>query len=62
MKQTLEMKKKLDEVFMEYDIDSVIHFAGLKAVGESVSKPLEYYQNNVTGTLCLCEAMKNHNV
>ena len=58
----LRDEKKLDEVFTKYDIDSVIHFAGLKAVGESVSKPLEYYQNNVTGTLCLCEAMQNHGV
>ncbi len=58
----LRDKEKLDEVFSTYDIDSVIHFAGLKAVGESVSQPLEYYQNNVTGTLCLCEAMQNHGV
>ena len=58
----LRDKQKLSEVFSTYDIDSVIHFAGLKAVGESVSQPLEYYQNNLTGTLCLCEAMRAHGV
>ena len=55
-------REKLDKVFEENpDIDSVIHFAGLKAVGESVSKPIEYYHNNVTGTLVLLDVMKNHN-
>lgn len=49
---------KLKETFANYDIDSVIHFAGLKAVGESVAKPLEYYDNNVVGTLRLLEVMK----
>ena len=49
---------KLDEVFAAHKIDAVIHFAGLKAVGESVEKPLEYYENNVSGTLSLCRAMK----
>ncbi len=52
-------KSKLDEVFASYDIDSVIHFAGLKAVGESVEKPLEYYDNNICGTLRLLEAMRD---
>lgn len=52
----------LDNIFEKHDIDSVIHFAGLKAVGESVEKPLKYYQNNVTGTLVLCEAMAKANV
>ena len=47
----------LDQIFSDYEIDSVIHFAGLKAVGESTQVPLAYYQNNVTGTLVLCEAM-----
>ncbi|MDI3325971.1 UDP-glucose 4-epimerase GalE [Pontibacterium granulatum] len=47
----------LDRVFGEHQIDAVIHFAGLKAVGESVEKPLEYYQNNVAGSIVLCEAM-----
>ena len=44
-------------VFVAHDIDAVIHFAGLKAVGESVAKPLEYYDNNVSGTVALCEVM-----
>ena len=50
--------EKLKEVFSSHSIDSVIHFAGLKAVGESVAKPLEYYDNNVVGTLGLLEVMK----
>lgn len=45
-----------------HPIQAVIHFAGLKAVGESVEKPLEYYENNVAGTLCLLRAMKRHGV
>ena len=52
----------LDDVFTTYDIDSVIHFAGLKAVGESVAKPLEYYDNNLVSTLALLEAMREHSV
>ena len=52
----------LDAVFAENDIEAVIHFAGLKAVGESVSIPLRYYHNNITGTLILCETMKKHSV
>jgi len=48
----------LKQVFSEDKIDAVIHFAGLKAVGESVEKPLSYYHNNVYGTLTLCEAMQ----
>jgi len=51
----------LQSVFDRYDIDSVIHFAGLKAVGESVEKPLEYYDNNVSGTVVLCEVMQKNN-
>jgi UDP-glucose 4-epimerase len=43
-------------------IEAVIHFAGLKAVGESVELPISYYHNNITGTLILCEVMKKHNV
>ncbi|MGA1933014.1 UDP-glucose 4-epimerase GalE [Arcobacter sp. YIC-464] len=54
-------KDALDEVFSKYEIDSVIHFAGLKAVGESVTNPLEYYDNNINGTLVLLEVMKKHN-
>lgn len=52
----------MDEIFEKESIDSVIHFAGLKAVGESVAKPLEYYHNNITGTLLLCDVMRSHNV
>lgn len=52
----------VETVFQENDIDAVIHFAGLKAVGESVYDPLRYYHNNITGTLILCESMKRHNV
>ncbi len=52
----------LDKIFDCEDIDCVIHFAGLKAVGESVAKPLEYYQNNIAGTLVLCNVMRKHNV
>ena len=53
----------MDQIFEENpDIDSCIHFAGLKAVGESVAKPLEYYHNNVTGTLLLCDSMRRHGV
>jgi len=52
----------LDNIFSENNIDLVIHFAGLKAVGESVEKPLEYYDNNVNGTLVLCDAMRRAGV
>lgn len=52
----------LDSIFSQYPIHAVIHFAGLKAVGESVEKPLEYYENNVYGTLTLCKAMRQHDV
>ena len=48
-------------IFEENEIDAVVHFAGLKAVGESVSKPIEYYSNNITGTLVLLDAMRSHN-
>lgn len=54
-------KPKLEKVFQENDIKEVIHFAGLKAVGESVQKPLEYYHNNITGTIMLLEVMKKYN-
>lgn len=53
-------KKRLDEIFKKEQIDSVIHFAGLKAVGESVHKPLEYFDNNVNGTLVLLDVMRNN--
>ena len=52
-------KEALTEVFEANQIDSVIHFAGLKAVGESVSLPLEYYNNNIMGTLVLCDVMRS---
>ena len=52
----------LDRVFSEHKIECVIHFAGLKAVGESVSKPLEYYQNNLCSTMSLCKIMAQHGV
>ncbi len=50
----------LDRIFTENKIDAVIHFAGLKAVGESVAKPILYYHNNIEGTLALCEVMAKH--
>lgn len=53
---------RLRRVFKEHQISSVIHFAGLKAVGESVSKPLEYYWNNVGGTIALCQVMQEFDV
>ncbi len=55
-------KPAVEKIFQNEKIDSVIHFAGYKAVGESVRKPLEYYQNNITGTLTLLEVMRNYGV
>ena len=55
-------KEKLEKVFEENDIESVINFAGFKAVGESVEKPLEYYHNNIGGAVILLETMKKYNV
>ena len=52
----------LNEIFEKESIDSVIHFAGLKAVGESVAKPLEYYMNNISGSLTLFDVMRKHGV
>ena len=54
-------EENLEVVFKENNIESVIHFAGLKAVGESVEKPIEYYYNNVTGTLVLLKLMRKYN-
>nr|WP_319023175.1 UDP-glucose 4-epimerase GalE [Segatella baroniae] len=54
-------KDALSKMFDENKFDAVIHFAGLKAVGESVAKPLEYYHNNMTGTFILLEVMRQHN-
>ncbi len=53
-------KKGMTKVFQQEKIDAVIHFAGLKAVGESCQKPIEYYDNNIGGTLTLCEVMKEN--
>lgn len=61
-KSDLRDRDALEEIFKNEIIDSVIHFAGLKAVGESVSKPIEYYFNNVAGTLVLCDVMKKYRV
>ncbi|MCI8863432.1 MAG: UDP-glucose 4-epimerase GalE [Lachnospiraceae bacterium] len=55
-------REALNKIFEKEQIDSVIHFAGLKAVGESVAKPIEYYYNNIAGTLVLCDVMRKHNV
>ncbi len=55
-------KDRLDKVFAENTVEAVIHFAGLKAVGESVEFPLRYYQNNLMGTLMLCEVMQKYGV
>lgn len=54
--------ERLEEVFAAHTIEAVMHFAGFKAVGESVEKPLAYYHNNITGTLNLCNAMEKHGV
>ena len=53
-------KDNMRKVFEEHKIDACIHFAGLKAVGESVRKPLEYYDNNIGGTIALCEVMREY--
>lgn len=55
-------REALNKVFDEYKIDACIHFAGLKAVGESVAKPWEYYENNIAGTLTLVDVMRQHGV
>lgn len=61
-KYDLTDKEKVDEIFKESEIEAVIHFAGYKAVGESVKKPLMYYSNNLISTINLLEVMKNYNV
>jgi UDP-glucose 4-epimerase len=58
----IRSKDALDEVFETHRVSAVMHFAGLKAVGESVAKPLEYYENNVCGSITLFEAMVRHDV
>lgn len=55
-------KPALDKVFSEHEFDAVIHFAGLKAVGESVAQPVRYYRHNIDSTLSLLEVMQTHNV
>lgn len=55
-------REATEEIFSKEKIEAVIHFAGLKAVGESVQKPWEYYNNNITGTLILLDVMRKHNV
>lgn len=60
-KVDLRDKGALSQVFEKEKVEAVIHFAGLKAVGESVRKPLEYYENNISGTLNLCEVMREFN-
>ena len=61
-KVDLRDRQALERIVERYPFDAVVHFAGLKAVGESVSIPLHYYQNNVTGTLVLCEVMQQQGV
>ncbi|MCT4573474.1 SDR family NAD(P)-dependent oxidoreductase, partial [Bacillus thuringiensis] len=61
-KEDVLNREALDAIFEENSIEAVIHFAGFKAVGESVAIPLTYYHNNITSTLVLCEVMQKHNV
>ena len=60
--QNVINRQSLDDIFEAHSIESVIHFAGLKAVGESVAKPILYYKNNLDSTLVLCEVMAKHGV
>lgn len=62
VKADLRDPQKLQQIFENHAIDAVIHFAGLKAVGESVIAPLKYYHNNLVSTMCLLEVMKQNNV
>lgn len=55
-------REALSNIFDKNNVDVIIHFAGFKAVGESVQKPLEYYWNNIAGTLVLCDVARNHGV
>ena len=61
-KYDLKDKSKIEEIFKENKIDAVIHFAGFKAVGESVQNPMKYYNNNLVSTINLLEVMKKYNV
>ena len=60
VKASILDREALENVFTTYDIDVIVHFAGFKAVGESVAKPLEYYWNNIAGTLVLCDVARAH--
>lgn len=60
VKASILDRAALEEIFSTYSIDAIIHFAGFKAVGESVAKPLEYYWNNIAGTLVLCDVARAH--
>ena len=59
-KADIQDRDAMNKIFDENKFDAVIHFAGLKAVGESVAKPIEYYQNNIGGTLVLTDVMRHH--
>ncbi len=61
-REDVRNRAALDRIFEKHDIDCAIHFAGLKAVGESVAMPLEYYDNNLFSTVTLCETMRDHGV
>ena len=61
-KADISDRVKMNEIFSNESIECVLHFAGYKAVGESVKMPIEYYHNNIGGTIALCEVMRNHNV
>ncbi len=62
IKEDIHNKSAIEQIFQQHKIDAIIHFAGLKAVGESIQMPIEYYQNNVAGTLNLLEVMQRYNV
>jgi len=62
VKEDIQSKRGIEQVFKRNKIDAVIHFAGLKAVGESVIKPISYYQNNIAGTVNLLQVMQDNNV
>jgi len=62
VKEDIQSKRGIEQIFKRNKIDAVIHFAGLKAVGESVIKPISYYQNNIAGTVNLLQVMQDNNV
>ena len=61
-KENVLNREKMNEIFLENNIEAVIHFAGFKAVGESTTIPLAYYYNNIISAIVLCDVMKKHNV